>query len=240
MSDIFEGEPQEGTGPGGNIMARYSPETNSWRDVTSEWSGAGASLRNGWWGWGLQLYDSDLDGDLDIAMVNGANMSMPASPHEVKWFWHDPMRYWRHDTTCTNTAGGSDAECSLYHPTGSPTGNGDHCSCWTWMAETAADEGLTFTEVSVSLVTWDYDLDGDLDLALANMGEEPPAFYRNEVLGPDDAATVAAAALPGATADDKAAADATAAWLKVTLTNTDKITASAYVTHCPRAYQLST
>ena len=56
-----------------------------------------AGVRNGAWGWGTTLFDSDNDGDLDLVMTNGVDFPDDEVP-EVDEPWNDDaMRFWRND-----------------------------------------------------------------------------------------------------------------------------------------------
>jgi enediyne biosynthesis protein E4 len=111
-------------------------------------------LRHGWWGWGAAIEDFGNDGRLQVVMTNGFSEDATRRAEDGDWSYHFFKWFIR-----------------------------DPMRFWVPTADgylEAADEvGLTDTAVGLGLVPIDYDLDGDLDLFVAN-SEVSPRLYRND------------------------------------------------------------
>lgn len=105
-------------------------------------------------GWGTAFFDVDLDGDLDLAVVNGAvNRRSPALRDDMG-FWNDyaePNLMFRNDGR----------------------GRFEHM-------DVEAGAFAVGIEVSRGFIPVDIDADGDLDLLVTNI-EGPARLYRNEL-----------------------------------------------------------
>ena len=103
------------------------------------------------WGWGATAFDMDNDGDLDLVETNGFRVPY-GGPGSV--FDDRPMRAWRNE-------GLSASGLPRFVDVGAATG-------------LAGERGQ-----GRGLLSFDYDLDGDLDLLIAHNGE-PLRLLRNE------------------------------------------------------------
>ncbi len=107
-----------------------------------------AGVRNGYWGWGASFGDFNHDGWLDLAQTNGFSLD-GSNPDPT--YLTDPTRLW---INC-----GDLQAIPLY-------------------VEASAEAGITHTQQGRGLVSFDADLDGDLDLLIStNRGDL--VFYRN-------------------------------------------------------------
>lgn len=108
-----------------------------------------AGVRDGAWAWGTVLFDADNDGDQDLALGNG-------------WL-------------------GRDLHGGLYHadtPTRLWINNGPESGAG-FMSEEGEARGVFDKGQGRSIVAFDYDRDGDLDLLLTNHAGSPRLF-RND------------------------------------------------------------
>jgi len=109
-----------------------------------------AGVRDGDWGWGASFGDLNNDGWLDLVMTNGFGSAEPFD----STFVNDPTRLWLN--TGVENGGG-------------PT-----------FTEVAAQAGVNHTADGKGVILFDYDNDGDLDLALtSNQGAF--VLYRNDL-----------------------------------------------------------
>ena len=107
-------------------------------------------------GFGTAFFDADNDGDLDLAVVNGAVKRRPETLSERGgWFWRGY------------------AEPNLLML-------GDGASVFADASAASGDFG-TALDVSRGLVPFDLEGDGDLDLLVSNL-EGPARIYRNETI----------------------------------------------------------
>ncbi len=155
----------DGDGDFDLMVTHLADETNTlygnrgavgFEDISAE---AGVGLPSlGVTGFGTVFFDGDLDGDLDVAIANGA-VKRRSEPQEgaSPGFWN---AYGERNSLLTSSAGG--------------------------YVEAAEGEGDFFAsaEVSRGLVPADLDRDGDLDLVLSNV-EGPVRIYRNDSKGSD-------------------------------------------------------
>jgi tetratricopeptide (TPR) repeat protein len=137
-------------------MTDVAPETRTW---------------DGGWGWGGKFLDADLDGDLDIVTVNGFISAGPES------YWYD-LASW--------TVTGVDvADARNWPPIGDRSFSGHEKSRLFLndgresFTESAAAAGITDDRDGRGIVCFDPDDDGDVDLFVANQGQEP-CLYRND------------------------------------------------------------
>lgn len=123
----------------------------AFEDATAKAGLAAASIV--YTGWGTAFFDADLDGDLDLAVANGAVVRRLPVLRNDMGFWSDyaePNLMFRND------------------------GNGHF--------ERIEEEAGSFTvdiEISRGLIPVDIDADGDLDLLVTNIAG-PARLYRNE------------------------------------------------------------
>jgi hypothetical protein len=104
-------------------------------------------------GFGVALFDAELDGDLDLAVANGAIKVRPqALGGRPDWFWND---YAEPNLFLVQAEGGR-------------------------FVDATASSGAFGRDLDVSrgLVAADLDVDGDLDLVVGNV-EGPARIYRN-------------------------------------------------------------
>ena len=107
-------------------------------------------------GFGTAFFDADNDGDLDLAVVNGAVKQRPETLSDRDdWFWRGY------------------AEPNLLML-------GDGAGAFADASAASADFG-TALDVSRGLVPFDLEGDGDLDLLVSNL-EGPARVYRNETI----------------------------------------------------------
>ncbi len=107
-------------------------------------------------GFGAAFFDADNDGDLDLAVVNGAVKRRPETLSERDdWFWRGY------------------AEPNLLML-------GDGAAVFADASGASGDFG-TALDVSRGLVPFDLEGDGDLDLLVSNL-EGPARIYRNETI----------------------------------------------------------
>ena len=105
-------------------------------------------------GFGAAFFDADNDGDLDLAVVNGAVKRRPAALSDRDdWFWRG---YAEPNLLMLGDGGGAFVDVSV--------GSGDFGSA---------------LDVSRALVPFDLEGDGDLDLLVNNL-EGPARIYRND------------------------------------------------------------
>ncbi|PRP93102.1 FG-GAP repeat protein [Enhygromyxa salina] len=108
-----------------------------------------AGVRDGAWAWGTVFFDADNDGDQDLALANG----WPGRDlHGGLYHADTPTRLW------INNGPGNEAGV---------------------MSEEGEARGVFDTGLGRSLVAFDYDRDGDLDLLLTNHAGSPRLF-RND------------------------------------------------------------
>ena len=108
-------------------------------------------------GFGTAFFDADNDGDLDLAVVNGAVKRRPtALSDRADWFWRG---YAEPNLLMLGDGAGAFVD-----------GSGD-----------SGDFGAAL-DVSRGLVPFDLEGDGDLDLLVSNL-EGPARIYRNESAG---------------------------------------------------------
>ncbi len=108
-------------------------------------------------GFGTAFFDADNDGDLDLAVVNGAVKRRPtALSDRSDWFWRGY------------------AEPNLLML-------GDGAGAFVDASAASGDFGAAL-DVSRGLVPFDLEGDGDLDLLVSNL-EGPARIYRNELAG---------------------------------------------------------
>jgi enediyne biosynthesis protein E4 len=108
-----------------------------------------AGVRDGAWAWGAVMFDADNDGDLDLALGNG-------------WPGRDLTGGYYHADTPTR----------LWINNGLDAGVG-------FMSEQGEARGVFDKGQGRSIVAFDYDRDGDLDLLLTNHAGRPRLF-RND------------------------------------------------------------
>ena len=112
-------------------------------------------------GFGTAFFDADNDGDLDLAVVNGAVKRRPETLSERDdWFWRGY------------------AEPNLLML-------GDGAGVFADASAASGDFG-TALDVSRGLVPFDLEGDGDLDLLVSNL-EGPARIYRNETIAASSA-----------------------------------------------------
>lgn len=111
-------------------------------------------LRNGWWGWGAVIEDFSNTGRLEIAQANGYSEIESRNPDSGAWST-DYFKWFQEDPL------------RFWVPTGDE------------FQEVATLVGLDELGVGLGLVAFDHDLDGDLDLFVAN-SEGSPRMYRND------------------------------------------------------------
>ena len=125
-------------------------------------------------GFGTAFFDADNDGDLDLAVVNGAVKRRPAALSDREdWFWRGY------------------AEPNLLMP-------GDGAGAFVDASAESGDFGAAL-DVSRGLVPFDLEGDGDLDLLVSNL-EGPARIYRNETIDGTAGARGAGAAAESARA----------------------------------------
>jgi hypothetical protein len=112
-----------------------------------------AGVRDGYWGTAAALYDIDADGDLDLVETNGANVPFLSAPDDEPFARFDP----------------DPLRVWLNDGAGRAT-------------ERSAELGMLDEGAGRALVTFDYDLDGDLDLFVVN-NAAAPTLYRNDLAG---------------------------------------------------------
>ncbi len=113
-------------------------------------------------GFGAAFLDADNDGDLDLAVVNGAVKRRPETLSERDdWFWRGY------------------AEPNLLML-------GDGAGAFTDVSAASGDFGAVL-DVSRGLVPFDLEGDGDLDLLVSNL-EGPARIYRNETIAEGESA----------------------------------------------------
>lgn len=118
-----------------------------------------AGIRKGYWGWGVVAVDFDNDSDLDLFQANG----FEDCPSCVEEF---PDVTW---------VGGFLDEPTLLFEN---DGNGI-------FTDVAVANGIVVNEVSVGVIAFDYDGDGDQDLLQINRGTAPNLF-RNDTVNDSD------------------------------------------------------
>ncbi|MBB4078756.1 hypothetical protein GGR28_001373 [Lewinella aquimaris] len=103
------------------------------------------------WGWGVQFFDSDHDGDEDLLAVNG-----PVSKQYIKGIEQpeEPHYFFRNTLIETGREG---------------------------FVDQAAETGLDRLERARGLEVFDYDNDGDLDVLIANVESTPFLFRNDLV-----------------------------------------------------------
>ena len=123
---------------------------------------------NGGWGWGGKFFDHDNDGDLDIVTVNGFISAGEGN------YWYD-LASWtvlgEDSSDARNWPAIGKRSFSGYEPTRVWRNDGFYT-----FVEEASDLGLASTRDGRGIVSFDYDNDGDLDLFIANQGQEPHLF----------------------------------------------------------------
>jgi len=112
-----------------------------------------AGVRDGGWGWGASFGDLNNDGWLDLVMTNGWSDPDGNSPDPT--FLNDPTRVWMNVGPAT--------------PDGGPT-----------FVDVAQKAGVDHTASGKGLVLFDYDNDGDLDLAITSNLDDL-VLYRNDL-----------------------------------------------------------
>ncbi|MCX8073550.1 MAG: CRTAC1 family protein [Candidatus Binatia bacterium] len=107
-------------------------------------------VRNAGWGWGATFWDADNDGDLDLVVGNGARFPVL---DELGMSELDDD-YERDRLRVWENVGGT-------------------------MREVGEAWGLIDDRQNRAVVVWDYDIDGDLDLFIANNSDHP-LLFRND------------------------------------------------------------
>ena len=138
---------------------------------------------------GTALLDYDLDGDVDIFIVNGSRLAGYAPGREPRSELYRNDRAWRFTgvgreagvahmgwgmgvaAADYNADGWPDLYLSNYGPNALYENEGDGT-----FVDVAAERGVDFGGWSSSAAFGDYDLDGDLDFYLANYIDFDPAF----------------------------------------------------------------
>lgn len=121
-----------------------------------------AGIRNGYWGWGVTALDYDNDSDVDLFQANGfADIFCPACeeefPEGLDWVDH-----FAHNPTL------------LFENVGNST-----------FMDVAAARGIATSDVSIGVIAFDYDADGDQDVLQINRGA-PPHLFRNDTSSAND------------------------------------------------------
>ncbi|MBZ0269067.1 CRTAC1 family protein, partial [bacterium] len=138
-------------------------------DVAAE-----AGAWDGGWGWGAKFVDADLDGLLDIVVLNGFISGNEES------YWYD-LASW-------TVTGRDPADAANWPAIGGRSFSGHermrffHATAPGTFRERAEESGLTNRSDGRGLVCFDYDNDGDPDLYCANQGAAPN-LYRNDAAG---------------------------------------------------------
>lgn len=118
-----------------------------------------AGIRKGYWGWGVVAFDYDNDSDLDLFQANG----FTDCPECVQEF---PDVDW--------------VGAFLYEPTLLFENDGNGI-----FTDVAVANGIVSNEVSIGVIAFDYDSDGDQDVLQINRGTAPKLF-RNDTVNQSD------------------------------------------------------
>ena len=110
-------------------------------------------VRDGAWGWGTAMFDYDNDGDLDIGMAAG--FEVPSDDERLFGFREATARFARDPIR-------------MWRNDGDGT-----------LLEIAGDLGLVYSGPTRSLIPFDYDNDGDLDVFVTATGRDP-SLFRND------------------------------------------------------------
>ena len=110
-------------------------------------------VRDGAWGWGTAMFDYDNDGDLDIGMAAG--FEVPSDDERLFGFREATAHFARDPIRLWRNDG---------------DGN---------LLELAGDKGLVFDGPTRSLIPFDYDNDGDVDVFVTATGRSP-GLFRND------------------------------------------------------------
>ncbi len=130
-----------------------------------------AGTWDGGWAWGAKFFDYDNDTDLDIVSVNGFISGGERS------YWYD-LASW-------TVEGGDTTDTRNWPPIEGRSFSGyEHIRLFEndgfySFTEVSGARGLTSTRDGRGVAAVDFDNDGDLDLYVANQGQEPN-FYRND------------------------------------------------------------
>ena len=154
----------------GNMLWRNNgPDSNgvvAFMDVSPE-----TGTFNGGWGWGAKFFDYDNDGDQDLFAVNGFVSAGEGS------YWYDLASWTVLDQ--------DSADALNWPPIGDRSFSGyERFRFWRndgfeSFTRLDAEVGLESTRDGRGVVCFDYDKDGDVDLFVANQGQEPHLF-RND------------------------------------------------------------
>ena len=121
-----------------------------------------SGIRNGYWGWGVVALDYDNDSDLDLFQANGfVQPNCSACEEEYP-------------------EGGNWWEVYSHNPTLLFENDGNEI-----FTEVAVARGIVSNEMSVGVIAFDYDGDGDQDVLQINRGTNPDLF-RNDMISSKD------------------------------------------------------
>ncbi len=124
-----------------------------------------AGIRKGYFGWGVVAFDYDNDADLDLFQATGTYRDAFCPICDEDFPAYTVWEEFEHEPTL------------LFENDGSST-----------FTDVAVAKGIVSNDISMGVIAFDYDGDGDQDVLQVNEGREPiaPNLFRNDTVSAND------------------------------------------------------